>query len=166
MRNWRQCLIMTYGRDFEPMAEIFFWCLHDFGISGYVHVLAHCALLGSLTWISGIWHETPQIKILSVALLSQAKQYECGMAPLSPWIAGFNVLNKRNARTTARNQSVKSIRSLANLLQKKTGYTEHTTRTNTHFFVSAGQKWRLIVFGTPCTIRQFWPFSCSIFKML
>ena len=33
---------MTYGRNFEPMAEIF---LHDFGISGYVHVLAQCAVV-------------------------------------------------------------------------------------------------------------------------
>ena len=38
------CLIMTYGRDFEHMAEIFFLFLNDFGISGYVHVLAQCAL--------------------------------------------------------------------------------------------------------------------------
>ena len=37
----------------------------------------------------------------------------------------INVLNKWYARTTARNQSVKSIRSLENLLQKKTGNT-HT----------------------------------------
>ena len=37
-----ECLIMTYGREFEPMAEVFFWFLHDFGISGYVHVLAQC----------------------------------------------------------------------------------------------------------------------------
>ena len=39
-----ECLILTYGRDFEPMAEIFFRFLYDFGISGYVHVLAQCAL--------------------------------------------------------------------------------------------------------------------------
>ena len=39
-----ECLIMTHGRDFEPMAEIFFCFLDDFGISGYVHVLAQCAL--------------------------------------------------------------------------------------------------------------------------
>ena len=44
MRNWMECLIMTYGRDFKPMAEIFFWFLHDFGISGYVHLLAQCVL--------------------------------------------------------------------------------------------------------------------------
>ena len=25
MRNWMECLIMTYGRDFKPMAKIFFW---------------------------------------------------------------------------------------------------------------------------------------------
>ena len=43
----------------------------------------------------------------------------------------INVLNKWYARTTARNQSVKSIRSLENLLQKKTGNTEHK-HTNTH----------------------------------
>ena len=33
-----ECLIMAYGRDFEPMTEIFFWSY--MGISG--HVLAQC----------------------------------------------------------------------------------------------------------------------------
>ena len=37
-------LIMAYAGDFKHMAEIFFRFLHEFGISGYVHVLAQCAL--------------------------------------------------------------------------------------------------------------------------
>ena len=39
---------MTYGQDFEPLAEIFFWFLYDFGISGYVHMLAQCAVCSPL----------------------------------------------------------------------------------------------------------------------
>ena len=40
-RNLRECLILAYRRDFDSMTEIFFWFKHNFGISCYVHVLAH-----------------------------------------------------------------------------------------------------------------------------
>ena len=55
-----ECLNMTYGRDFEPMAEFFFWFLHDFGISGYVHVLAHCSgrVRICIDWVNGCGVET------------------------------------------------------------------------------------------------------------
>ena len=53
---------------------------------------------------------------MSVALLSQAKKSECGMAHLSSCIAGFNVLNKRYDRTTTRNQAVRQLDA------KKSGY--------------------------------------------
>ena len=39
-----------------------------------------------------------------MALLSQARKSECGMAQTSSCIAGFNVLNMRYVRTTAGNQ--------------------------------------------------------------
>ena len=44
--------------------------------------------------------------MLSVALLSQAKKSDCGMAQPSSCICGNNVLNKRYARTTPRNQGI------------------------------------------------------------
>ena len=50
--------------------------------------------------------ETLEIEILSVALLSQAKKSECGMAQPSFCIAGFNVPNKQYVRTTPRNQGL------------------------------------------------------------
>ena len=59
-------------------------------------VIMICEIKWSLSrqnW-NKIGFETPEIKILSVALLSQAKQSECGMAQLSPCIAGFNDLDK------------------------------------------------------------------------
>ena len=39
------CLIMAYGQDFEPMAEILFWFLRNFEMS--VQVLAKCDCLNS-----------------------------------------------------------------------------------------------------------------------
>ena len=51
-----------------------------------------------------IKESSKKIKILSVALLSLAKQSECGMVLPSSCIAGLNVLNKRYVRTTTRNQ--------------------------------------------------------------
>ena len=50
--------------------------------------------------------ETPEINILSVALLSQAEKSECGMAQPSSLIAGLSVLNKWYVRTATRNQGV------------------------------------------------------------
>ena len=39
-----------------------------------------------MSWISSIQLETPEIEILSVALLSQAKKSECGITQLSPYM--------------------------------------------------------------------------------
>ena len=50
--------------------------------------------------------ETSEIKILSGAVLSQAKKSECGMAQPSSCIARFNVLNKWYVRTTAKIQGL------------------------------------------------------------
>ena len=44
-----------------------------------------------------------------MALPSQAEKTDCGMAQLSSCTAGFNVLNKRYVRTTARNQPIKCL---------------------------------------------------------
>ena len=41
-------LNIAYGRDFEPMAEIFCSFLQEFVILGYVHVLAQCAVLANM----------------------------------------------------------------------------------------------------------------------
>ena len=38
-------LYVAYGRDFEPMAANIFWIWPEFGISGYVHVLAQCGVI-------------------------------------------------------------------------------------------------------------------------
>ena len=53
--------------------------------------------------------ETPETKILSVALLSPAKKSECDIAQPSSSIAGFNVLNKWYVRPTARNHGVSQL---------------------------------------------------------
>ena len=50
--------------------------------------------------------EAPEIKILIVALISQARNSECGMAQTISCIAGFNVLNMRYVRTNAGNQGL------------------------------------------------------------
>ena len=44
-----------------------------------------------------------------MALFSQAKKSEFGMAQLSSCIAGFNILNKHYVRTTARNQGFSQL---------------------------------------------------------
>ena len=79
--------------------------------------------------------------MLRVALLSLAKKSECGKAQLSPWIAGFNVLNKLYVRTTTRNQGVSQLDA------NKIGYrmTEKKiqrilTWRSRAYYVSAGQK--------------------------
>ena len=46
---------------------------------------------------------------MCVALLSHVKKSEFGMAQLSSFIAGLNVLNKRYVRTTARNQGLSQL---------------------------------------------------------
>ena len=65
-----------------------------------------------------IWLETPEIKMLSGALLSQAKQSECGMAQLSPCIAGFNVLDKRYRTWNTRGSS--NVKFFPNSKKSKT----------------------------------------------
>ena len=63
------------------------------------------------------------MKMLSVALLNQAKKSECGMAQPSSRIAGFNVLNKQYVRTNARNQGLSQLEALKikkRMKQKKT----------------------------------------------
>ena len=47
--------------------------------------------------------------MLSEALLSQAKKSDCGIAQPSSCISGDNVLNKRYARTTPRNQGINQL---------------------------------------------------------
>ena len=44
-----------------------------------------------------------------MALLSQARKSECGMAQTSSCIAGFNVLNMWYVRTTAGNQDLSQL---------------------------------------------------------
>ena len=44
-----------------------------------------------------------------MALLSQARKSECGMAQMSSCIAGFNVLNMRYVRTAAGNQGLSQL---------------------------------------------------------
>ena len=44
-----------------------------------------------------------------MALLSQARKSERGMAQMSSCIAGFNVLNMRYVRTTTENQGLSQI---------------------------------------------------------
>ena len=51
-----------------------------------------------------------------MALLSQARKSECGMAQMSSCIAGFNVLNMRYVRTTAGNQGLSQLEVIFILL--------------------------------------------------
>ena len=51
-----------------------------------------------------------------MALLSQARKSECGMAQTSSCIAGFNVLNLRYVRTTAGNQGLSQLEVIFILL--------------------------------------------------
>ena len=52
-----------------------------------------------------MWHCSAELKNLSVAVLSQAKKYECGIAQPSSSIACDNVLTEWYARTTAKNRA-------------------------------------------------------------
>ena len=51
-----------------------------------------------------------------MALLSQARKSECGMAQTSSCIAWFNVLNMRYVRTTAGNQDLSQLEVIFILL--------------------------------------------------
>ena len=66
---------------------------------------------------------------MSVALLSQSKKSEFGIAQPSSCIAGHNVLNKRTASPTAKN----SIPECTYWSQTfGTGQTDRQTHTHTH----------------------------------
>ena len=51
-----------------------------------------------------------------MALLSQARKSECGMAQTSSCIAGFNVLNMRYVKTTAGHQGLSKLEVIFILL--------------------------------------------------
>ena len=58
-RNWMECFIVSYGRDVEPLAAIFFQFWHNFGISlrssaGQMFSVYHTKLI---SWTAG-----PQLK--------------------------------------------------------------------------------------------------------
>ena len=65
----------------------------------------HCTSVFCFFWVQ----TSKNVLLLSVALLSQAKKYECDMVQPSSWIAWFNVLNKRYVRTTTRNHIVSQL---------------------------------------------------------
>ena len=67
---------------------------------------------------------------MSVALLSQAKKSECGIAQPCSSIAVYNVLTEPYARTTAKNQGLNQCDHSKNL-----GKTHTQTHTHTRVFV-------------------------------
>ena len=64
---------------------------------------------------------------MSVALLSQAKKSECGIAQPSSSIDGDNVLTERYASTTAKNQALNHCDHSKNL-----GHTHRQTHRQRH----------------------------------